>query len=120
MAREDIHAVRAAVTAGREALGDNASEPEGADTFVSTPREEFQKEQLRAQWQAEQDAAVARAASPPLAALRWGGSEDAQAEVPKPESCVTLGLDDCETFAVIRLAPRLEIGLAPAVVAVPA
>jgi acetyl esterase/lipase len=37
LASEDIQAVRAAVTAGRQALGDKAGEPEVADTFVPVP-----------------------------------------------------------------------------------
>ena len=81
---------------------------------------ELQREQRRAEWQAERDAVVARAASSPLAALKWDSSEHVPTEMPKAESCATLGGNDHEMVAVIRLTPRLEVGPAPAFVAVPA
>jgi hypothetical protein len=81
---------------------------------------DLQAEQWRAEWQAERDAATARAASSPLAALTWGGSGTNRVETPKPEPSVALGVDDHEMVAVIRLMPRQEVDPARAVVAVPA
>ena len=81
---------------------------------------ELEAEQRRAERQAERDAAIARAASSPLAVLTWGGSGTNRVETPKPEPCVTLGVDDHEIVTVIRLTPRQEVDPAQTVVAVPA
>ena len=81
---------------------------------------ELQAEQRRAERQAERDAAVARVASSPLAALRWARSENTRIESAKPEPRVSLGVDDYEMATVIRLTPRREVAPAQTVVAVPA
>lgn len=76
---------------------------------------ELQEEQRRAEWQAQRDAAIARAASSPLATLKWDRSE-----ITRAEPYVTVGVGDQEMATVIRLTPRPEVHPAQAVVAIPA